>query len=194
MNKIFAILIILMALTACSAFPTQVVPEKPATDTPIVNMPNPASVFCIQNGNKNEIVTAEDGSQYGICNFPDGSSCEEWAYYRGECGPASQASPTPEIVVEETVPVVDDGTEEVIDWWGVIKSSEPGSQFDDYFERQDSGQVILYGIDSIDSGIKSQIETLRDSGKIVHLYGILLSDLPDINGMQIQPDRIEVEE
>ncbi len=104
-KKIFAILIILMTLTACSAFQTQAVPEKTATDTPIVDMPNPASVFCIQNGNKNEIVTAEDGSQYGICNFPDGSSCEEWAYYRGECGPASQASPTPEIVVEETVPV-----------------------------------------------------------------------------------------
>jgi len=34
-----------------------------------------------------EIRTAEDGSQTGYCIFPDGSECDEWAYYRGECGP-----------------------------------------------------------------------------------------------------------
>ena len=69
-----------------------------------------------------------------------------------------------------------------------------GGQFDDYFERQDLGQVILYGIDSIDPTLKSQIEAARDSGKIVHLYGILYKDAPDYNGSQIQPDRIVVEE
>lgn len=49
-------------------------------------------------------------------------------------------------------------------------------------------------IDSMDPAIKSQIEVLRDSGKIVHLYGTLLSNIPDYNGSQIQVDRIEVEE
>jgi hypothetical protein len=42
--------------------------------------------------------------------------------------------------------------------------------------------------------VKSQIEVLRDSGKIVHIYGTLLSNIPDYNGTQIQVDRIEVEE
>ena len=64
----------------------------------------------------------------------------------------------------------------------------------DYFERQDLGQVISYGIDSIDPAVQSQIEALRDTGKIVHLFGILLIDVPDTNGSQIQPDRIVVEE
>ena len=50
-------------------------------------MPNPASVYCKQNGNTLEIHTAADGSQSGVCVFPDGSTCDEWAYYRGECGP-----------------------------------------------------------------------------------------------------------
>jgi hypothetical protein len=85
-------------------------------------------------------------------------------------------------------------SEEIADWWGVIKSTEPGTQYDDYFERQDSGQMIYFGIDAMDPAVKSQIETLRDSGKIVHLYGTLLSNMPDYNGSQIQVDRIEVEE
>jgi hypothetical protein len=84
-------------------------------------------------------------------------------------------------------------TEEIVDWWGVIKSTEAGAQYDDYFERQDFGQIIYFGIDSMDPVVKVQIEALRDSGKIVHLYGILLSNVPDYNGSQIQVDRIEVE-
>jgi hypothetical protein len=42
--------------------------------------------------------------------------------------------------------------------------------------------------------VKTQIEALRDSGKIVHLHGTLLSNMPDYNGSQIQVDRIKVEE
>jgi hypothetical protein len=64
-----------------------------------MNMPNPASVYCEQNGNRLHIRTAADGSQYGICVFPDGSTCDEWAYYRGECGLAAQESP-PAMTVE----------------------------------------------------------------------------------------------
>lgn len=51
---------------------------------------NPASVYCEQQGYKTEIVTAGDGSQSGNCIFKDGSKCDEWAYYRGECKPASE--------------------------------------------------------------------------------------------------------
>jgi len=86
-------------------------------------------------------------------------------------------------------------TEEISDWWGVIKATEPGAQYDDYFERQDLGQTFIYfGIDSMNPEVKSQIEALRDSGKIVHLYGTLFSNIPDYNGSQIQVDRIEVDE
>ena len=201
MKNIFTFVIILMALTACAAPQTQAAPEPAATDMPQAGMPNPASVYCEQNGNKLEIHTAADGSQNGICIFPDGNACDEWAYYRGECGPAVQKTPTPAIVVEATSTAsggiggyMPPGTsEEIADWWGVIKSTEPGAQYDDYFERQDLGQIIYFGIDSMDPAVKSQIETLRDSGKIVHLYGTLLSNVPDYNGSQIQVVRIEVE-
>ncbi len=56
---------------------------------------NPASSYCEQQGNKVEIKTADDGSQTGDCVFPDGSRCDEWAYFRGECAPASQGSSMP---------------------------------------------------------------------------------------------------
>ena len=70
--------------------------STPATSTPAAGMPNPASVYCEEHGGTLEIVTATDGSQSGLCHFPDGSACDEWAYYRGECGPA-QLTPAPAI-------------------------------------------------------------------------------------------------
>jgi putative hemolysin len=200
MKRILTFIIILMVLTACSTPQTKMPTDKPATDMPQAGMPNPASVYCVQNGNKLEIQTAADGSQSGVCVLPDGSTCDEWAYYRGECGFTAQKSLTPAINVEATIAnasggfIPPDTTEEIADWWGVIKSTGPGAQYDDYFERQDLGQIIYFGIDSIDPVIKSQIEVLRDSGKIVHLYGILHSNVPDYNGSQIQVIRIEIDE
>jgi len=200
MKKIFTFTIILMmALTACTSLRVQTT-EPAATDIPQVDMPNPASLYCEQNGNTLEIRTADDGSQSGVCVFPDGSTCDEWAYYRGECGAAAEASGggpggsggTGEDASGGYMPP--GTTEEIVDWWGVIKSTEPGAQYDDYFERQDLGQIIYFGIDSMDPAVQAQIEELRDSGKIVHLFGTLFSNVPDYNGSQVQVDRIEVEE
>jgi putative hemolysin len=101
MKRIFTFTIILMALTACTALQVQTL-EPAATDMPQVRISNPASVFCEQNGNKLEIRTADDGSQSGVCVFPDGNTCEEWAFYRGECGPAAQDGTSPAVTVEAT--------------------------------------------------------------------------------------------
>ncbi|PWB52684.1 MAG: hypothetical protein C3F13_11115 [Anaerolineales bacterium] len=206
MKRICSFTIILLALAACTA-PQVQIPAPTATDMPQVNMPNPASVYCEQNGNELEIQTAADGSQSGVCIFPDGSSCDEWAYYRGECGPAVENRPTPTTTLEVTTEAGGGGsggnasggymppgtTEELADWWGVIKSNAPGAEYDDCFERQDLGQVIYFGIDSRDPVIESQIVELRDSGKVVHLYGTLLSNVPDCNGSQVLVERIEVD-
>jgi putative hemolysin len=50
-------------------------------------LPNPASVFCEERGGMVEIRSDAEGGQVGYCVFPEGSECEEWAYYRGECVP-----------------------------------------------------------------------------------------------------------
>ena len=190
-------LILSTALTACTS-PRGETPESSATEIPQPALPNPASVYCEQHGNTLVIQTAADGSQSGVCVFPDGSTCDEWAYFRGECGIKVQTSstlaPTAESTSDASGGYMPPGTSEPItDWWGVIKSTEPGAQYDDYFERQDLGGTIYFGIDSMVPEVKSQIESLRDSGKIVHLYGTLFSNVPDYNGSQILVDRIEVE-
>jgi putative hemolysin len=67
---------------------------QPATSEP--SLPNPASQFCEEQGGRLEIRTGADGSQSGVCVFPDGSECDEWAYYRGECQPGEgNVSPSP---------------------------------------------------------------------------------------------------
>jgi len=163
MKKIITFTIILMTLTACSVFQVQKT-ESAGTEV-LPNMPNPAAVDC-EIGKQLVIQTAADGSQSIECVDPDGSG--------GYMPPES--------------------TEEIANWWGVIKSTGVGAQYDDYFERQDLGQnYISFGIDSMDPAVQAQIVSLRDTGRIVHLYGTLFSNMPDYNGSQILVERIEVE-
>jgi len=50
-------------------------------------LPNPASVYCEEQGGTVDIRTDADGNQSGVCVFADGSECDEWAFFRGECQP-----------------------------------------------------------------------------------------------------------
>jgi len=79
-----------------------------STPTPEANMPNPASVYCVEHGGTLEIITAADGSQSGRCNFSDGTACEEWAYFRGECAPG-QTTPAPNMPNPASVYCVEHG-------------------------------------------------------------------------------------
>jgi putative hemolysin len=56
-----------------------------ASQSKNIGMPNPASVNCTKHGGTLKIETAKDGGQVGICIFPDGKQCEEWAFMRNEC-------------------------------------------------------------------------------------------------------------
>jgi putative hemolysin len=99
-------------LSACVGISQEVsmpTPE-PGAEAPI-GMPNPASVNCEEQGGRLEIRTGADGGQSGACIFADGSECEEWAFYRGECGPAGQAAPTPTLA---GVPAPDVAVEEIL--------------------------------------------------------------------------------
>ncbi len=51
-----------------------------------VQLKNPASVFCGENGGKTSI-RIENYGDVGFCLFTDGTECEEWAFFRGECRP-----------------------------------------------------------------------------------------------------------
>ncbi len=58
--------------------------EGPSEPGP--GLANPASVHCIDEGGRLEMRTDANGT-YGVCVFPNGVECEEWAFFRGECLP-----------------------------------------------------------------------------------------------------------
>lgn len=80
--------IALCALAGCGAKETPK-PGATAAEPPAAQIANPASVNCEQKGGKLEIVD-EPAGQRGICVLADGTRCEEWAFFRGECPPAGQ--------------------------------------------------------------------------------------------------------
>lgn len=64
--------------------------KQGAIETP-PQLPNPASVYCEQQGGRLEIVETMAGQQ-GICVLASGIRCDEWAYFRGECPSPSVTS------------------------------------------------------------------------------------------------------
>ncbi len=81
-RKVMFVLLIVVsaaALAACAS--------KPTTPTPAAGLPNPASVYCEQNSGKVGLIQDASGGVAGRCVFPDGSVCDEWAYFRGTCQP-----------------------------------------------------------------------------------------------------------
>ena len=76
-------------VTACTSQSTPA-----STAVAAANLANPASKYCVDQGNRSEIRN-EAGGQTGYCLFSDGSECEEWAFYRGECSPKSESQAAP---------------------------------------------------------------------------------------------------
>lgn len=81
------LLTLMLAGTACGRAP------EPSPASAQAGLPNPASVFCEEQGGRLEIRTDASGGQAGFCLFAVGSECNEWAYFRGECQPGGTATP-----------------------------------------------------------------------------------------------------
>jgi len=107
------ILISIVVSASCSS--------KQASPTPEANMPNPASVYCEENGGKVELRQDASGGVAGICVFADGSECDEWAYFRGECKPGG----TP---AASSTPAAE--TELASDGWKIYRNETLGYRFD----------------------------------------------------------------
>ena len=50
-----------------------------------MSLANPASMNCLEQNANVEMRKNASGSEYGVCVFPSGFECEEWAMLRGEC-------------------------------------------------------------------------------------------------------------
>lgn len=90
-KTLFTLFMLIGIVLSVSCSPTQTGPISKST------MPNPASVYCEQNGGKLELRQDASGGVVGICIFPNGSECEEWAYFRSQCKPGNTpATPAPD--------------------------------------------------------------------------------------------------
>jgi len=75
--------LLLVFLSACSdREATQLPPE---TSQHELAPANPAAIYCQFLGGEILVNTRDDGSQMGLCELPNGQSCEEWVLYRGDC-------------------------------------------------------------------------------------------------------------
>ncbi|MBN2556167.1 MAG: DUF333 domain-containing protein [Anaerolineales bacterium] len=179
LKRLLLIFLSAQLLSACGEFQIGVEQDPGDESNPVEEMsglPNPASVYCRDNGYALEIRTAEDGSQYGVCIFPDGSECEEWAYYRGECSPVLSAGIR------------------VAGWLGSVRTVTEDPTYDDalLFFPEGVGEVGLTGIDGI---IEAEIAALRDAeppGKYAHFWGTLTCENQDFGGCQLVVTRIRV--
>jgi putative hemolysin len=125
-----------LLITGCGLAAPQPTEEAP------VGLANPASVFCEERGYTLEMRLSEDGGVYGVCLFPDGSECEEWAYFRGECSPGAEeaADETTDVVedqpADQVAPVTEDETAPAacdlpprlqVGSWGTVTPGEPNA-------------------------------------------------------------------
>lgn len=84
------ILIVILILTVQAVVAACTVQAPPQTEAP--DMANPASEHCVDEEGRLEIRDTS-GGQVGYCIFPDGSECEEWAFFKGECAPGGSYQP-----------------------------------------------------------------------------------------------------
>jgi putative hemolysin len=144
----------------------------------VSELPNPAAVYCEEQGYSYEIREEADGGQYGVCISPEGIECDEWAFYRGECELSVQGE-------SNSLPAYQEQT--VTGWSGYVVSAPQGAQYDDILVLlpEGAGQVGLTGASE---AIESEIVALRDKpepGKVAHFWGTLTCGVSDYNGCQL---------
>jgi predicted secreted protein/putative hemolysin len=127
-------LVLVLLVSGC----TQQAATPAGTPTPTatqasVGMANPASVACGQAGGTVEIKKDASGNEYGMCTFKNGTSCEEWALYRGEgCKPGVTATPTAEAKTMVTFTEADNGKTENVtqnSQFAVVLAENPSTGF-----------------------------------------------------------------
>ncbi len=73
-----------LLLMGCSVSGSTGAPPTPTIDQ--AKLANPAAGYCRDQGYRFETRKDDVGNEYGVCIFDDGSECNAWAYFRGECG------------------------------------------------------------------------------------------------------------
>jgi putative hemolysin len=73
MTSAIIVALLLGLLAGCAGVAQETATPAPSPQEAMPGIPNPASVFCEEQGGTVDVRTAEDGSQTGYCVFGDGS-------------------------------------------------------------------------------------------------------------------------
>jgi len=176
--NLLILMICLILLSGCNIFN-----QDQNNEDEILDLPNPASVYCEEQGYKLEMRTDENGT-YGVCIFPDGSECEEWSYFRGECQPGeSSAEAKPEAVDLE-----------VVAWYGKVISAPEGIPAESklILYPEGTGEVYVTG----ETGeVENEILSIRDvepPGRDAHFWGRLMCPPENLDECLLTVSRMRV--
>lgn len=128
-----------------------------------IGLANPASVYCQEQGGQLEM-RENDAGTYGMCIFPDGSECEEWAYFRGECSPAGETEDIPEGPQPNVIEEPTSFSMELHAVYGSVISANTSVPAESLlvFFPESLGSVFVTG----ETGeIEDQILSIRDKGE-----------------------------
>ena len=153
-----------LLITACGqavATPAAV----PPTESAVAGLPNPASVFCQENGGTIEM-RQDDAGQYGVCVFADGSECEEWAYYRGECRPGESIPGAEPTATAEPAPTAEPEPAVTAEPMPTTEPTAPSAAIDTgewlLFEHPDYGFSFSYPPDwNLEEDLRPQSTSYR---------------------------------
>lgn len=193
--SMFCLIFSALLFCSCGPWSAQIQTQEPAPE--IIGMANPASVFCEEQGFQSEIRTDAEGGQYGVCIFPDGRECEEWAFFRGECSPGIESDESSaEAESDATLPASEQappqGRISVTAWAGHVATTAESSEYDDYVSLMPEGAGEV-GIAGATDDIEAEILSLRDATEVKEtalFWGSLTCGIPDYGGCQLLVEQV----
>ncbi len=82
LKSLSSVAIIMLLIFLCFSF---AIPKNKDLGSENLAVKNSVVDFCLANSGKYLNIDKGDGSFFGVCNFDDGSSCDDWAFFTKKC-------------------------------------------------------------------------------------------------------------
>ena len=150
-------------------------------------------------------MTDAQGGQSGMCVFPDGSQCDEWAFFRGECQPGGEAvsGPADAALMNGTYELPDIGSFQLKDGRFEQRTGEGATQVKQVgLNGSASGDLDGNGTQDAVANLWAStggtgvfnylVALLNKDGSLREAASTLLGDRVRVTGLSIQPKGVIV--